>query len=210
MRIVTFTLGALKTNCYLLIHQDQAVAVDAGENPAPMLELLRKEGLTLTHILLTHLHADHVGGVHELQQGVRDMGAPLPETWGSAQDAYLRNLLQGRGGAGNYPKVPPFDFIHLEPGKRTILEQPMLALDTPGHTPGGLSFYFPRAGAVFVGDLLFRDSVGRTDWQGGDAAALMRSIEKRIFILPEATTVYPGHGPTTTVGREKAENPFFR
>lgn len=209
MRVFTFTLGALATNCYLCLAPGgpgvrEAVAVDAGENPAPMLETLRQEGATLTHILVTHLHADHICGAGALAAAT---GATI---LASAADAFLQHSRLGRGDGRAYPPVPPFDFEPLEPGKLVVLGQPLLVLDTPGHTPGGLSFFFPRAGAVFVGDALFRGSVGRTDFEAGDGPLLLRSIRQRLFILPDATLVYPGHGPATTIGQEKTGNPFFR
>jgi glyoxylase-like metal-dependent hydrolase (beta-lactamase superfamily II) len=206
MRVFTFTLGALATNCYLCVEPDvkEAVAIDAGERPEPLLAALRQEGVRLTHILVTHLHADHICGAGALAAAT---GAPI---LASPEDAFLQHSLQGRGDGRAYPPVPPFDFEPLSPGKRLVLGQPLLVLDTPGHTPGGLSFFFPRAGAVFVGDALFRGSVGRTDFDAGDGPLLLRSIRERLFILPDATVVYPGHGPATTVGQEKIGNPFFR
>lgn len=208
MRVTTWVLGSLETNCYILAHNGLAVVVDAGENPEPMLEALEERELRLTHILLTHLHADHVCGVRRLQQETLSKKGVSPEIWGSAADLYLQKLIYGRGGQW-LPRVPAFTFSALKPGRQQVLEQPLLVLDTPGHTPGGLSFYFPRSGVIFVGDLLFQGSVGRTDWPGGDAQALLRSIRERIFILPDETVVYSGHGPATTVGREKETNPFF-
>lgn len=204
MQIATFKLSVMQTNCYILSNEEEAVAIDAGQNPAPMLEHLEANGLTLTHILLTHLHADHVCGVRFLQRHTN------AETWGSLADSYLQDSPLGRGGVQNLPPVPAFSFTPVEPGRYNVLGQTLLILDTPGHTPGGLSYYFPRAGVVFVGDLLFQGSVGRTDWDGGDADALLDAVRQRIFILPDATKVLSGHGPATTVGHEKDANPFFR
>ncbi len=91
-----------------------------------------------------------------------------------------------------------------------VLGQPLFILETPGHTPGGLCFYFPRCAALFSGDTLFQGSVGRTDHARGDGELLLRSIRERILSLPAETLVYPGHGPRTSVGEEKAHNPFFQ
>lgn len=209
MRIHTFTLGGLATNCYICSATRPeggaaAIAIDAGEHPELMLDYLRDNKLTLTHILITHLHADHICGAAALAAATR---VPI---LASPADAYLQSLDIGRGDGRGYPPVPPFDFDPLAAGRIKLLGQPLLVLDTPGHTPGGLSFFFPRANVVFVGDALFHGSVGRTDFLGGDSPQLFRSIRERLFILPDATAVYAGHGPTTSIGREKAENPFFR
>jgi glyoxylase-like metal-dependent hydrolase (beta-lactamase superfamily II) len=204
MKITTFTLGRLETNCYVLSEGGRAVAVDAGENPAPMIEYVRKDGLDLTHVFNTHLHFDHICGNASLTQAT---GAVI---LANPADAYLRKLAVGRGGSGGAPPVPSFDFEPLALGRREVLGQPMIVLDTPGHTPGSLSFFFPRQEAVFVGDLLFRGSVGRTYFAGGDAKVVLESIRRRIFTLPGDATVYPGHGPATLVSFEKEHNPFFK
>ena len=210
MRLSTFTLGNLATNCFLLDTGREAVAVDAGADPSPMLRFLAAHELRLTHILLTHLHADHVAGVRQLAEGAALQGGSTPEIWGSAKDRILQDQVVGRGGAQGYPLVPAFELTAVEPGRATLLDMPVLILDTPGHTPGSLSYFFPRAGWVFVGDTLFHDSVGRTVWQGSDAATLLHSIRERLFILPPETVVHAGHGPATTIGRETTHNPFFR
>ena len=208
MRIQSFTLGSLATHCYIVAGQESAIApaiaIDAGQNPDPMLDYLEQNRLTLTHILITHLHADHICGVRELAAGTQ------AQVLASSLDAYLQNLDIGRGNGLGYPAVPPFSFEPLEPGRIELLGQPLLVLDTPGHSQGSLSFFFPRAGAVFVGDVLFQGSVGRTDVPGGDSPKLLRSIRERLFILPNSTRVFPGHGQDTSIGREKAENLFFQ
>jgi glyoxylase-like metal-dependent hydrolase (beta-lactamase superfamily II) len=204
MIIKTFTLGQLGTNCYVLSVGSRAVAVDVGEGPGPMIDHVRGQGLELTHIYNTHLHFDHVSGNRELAEATGAVILASPE------DAYLGSLAVGRGGAGGAPPVQPFDFDPLEPGRLEVLGQPMFVLDTPGHTPGSLSFYFPWAEAVFVGDVLFQGSVGRTYFAGGDARRLLDSIRRRIFTLPGETVVYPGHGPPTLVSAEQEHNPFFR
>jgi glyoxylase-like metal-dependent hydrolase (beta-lactamase superfamily II) len=204
MKIATFTLGRLETNCYVLSRDGRAAAIDAGENPAPMIDYVREKGLGLAHIFNTHLHFDHICGNAALS---RATGA---EILANPEDAYLRKLAVGRGGSGGAPPVASFDFEPLSPGRRDVLGQPMIVLDTPGHTPGSLSFFFPRQEAVFVGDLLFRGSVGRTYFAGGDARVLLESIRRRIFTLPGSVSIYPGHGPATTVSFEKEHKPFFQ
>lgn len=201
MFIRSFPLGPQKTNCYVLCQGDLALLVDPGAKPGPALGMIRRRELTLTHILLTHLHWDHVHGV---AQAARETGA---EILAGAQDAFLTREDVGRG-TGEY-LVEPFDFTPLEPGMITLLNQPCMVLHTPGHSPGSHSFFFPAADAVFVGDLLFRRALGRTVFPGSDEQALFRSVREKIFNLPDEVEIYPGHGPATTVGEEKQANPFL-
>ena len=203
MDIKTFPLGPLQTNCYLAVSGTSAMAVDVGGAPGPVAEYLRQHALTLETVLLTHLHCDHLYGVGELTTafGVK--------AYGGADDGPLLEDEIGRGGFMGMPLVPPFDWQPIAPGETVLLGQPCRVLATPGHSAGSLSYFFPRSGVVFVGDLLFYRSIGRTDFVGGDHDALIRSVVTEIFSLPEATVVYPGHGPATTVGDEKSHNPFF-
>ena len=203
MKVETFPLGPLQTNSFLAHADGLAAAFDAGGDPAPMLAFLHDNALTLTHILVTHLHCDHLYGVAEL---ARATGAPV---WGSAADRYLLDTELGAGGFMGLPRIEPFAFTDVLPGDCVMAGRPCRLLATPGHSPGGLSAYFPGDGVVFVGDLLFDRSVGRTDFPGGDHAALLASVRERIFTLPGDTVVYPGHGPATTVAAERRHNPFF-
>jgi hydroxyacylglutathione hydrolase len=199
----TFALGPLETNCFLLVKDGSAVAVDPGGDPAEVLEAMKKGKLTLTHILNTHLHCDHIYGNKELS---RATDAPI---LGSPKDEFLLSTEIGAGGFMGLPRVGGFEYQHLEPGESTFLGEPCTILSTPGHTPGSLSFHFPESGVVFVGDLLFYRSIGRSDFPGGSMETLLRTVRERIFTLPGETVVYPGHGPETTVGDEKLHNPFF-
>lgn len=201
MQIAEFHLGPLETNCFIIHNASEALAVDPGGPPDEVLAYLDERKLALTHILLTHLHADHVYGVAALA------GASKAKTLGSAADSYMLESELGRGGIWGLPLVEPYSFDDLAPGPCTLLGAACTVLATPGHTPGGLSFYFPDLQAVFVGDALFYRSIGRTDFPGGDHAALIASIRSKLFTLPEETTVYPGHGLATSVGDEKRNNP---
>lgn len=204
MRIRIFALGPLQTNGYLLSHGSEAVFVDPGGDPAEVLDVLRDEKLTLTHILITHLHFDHVYGAAKL---ARETGAPILVGNG---DAHLKDMEIGSGGAMGLPKVEPFEFSAIEVGETEFLGAKCVVILTPGHTPGGLTYYFPDAEAAFVGDSIFAGAVGRTDFPGGSMPTLLRAVEKGIFTLPENTELYPGHGPSTKVREEKLHNPFFQ
>lgn len=203
MDIRTFPIGPLETNCYLAVAGDAAVAVDVGGDPAPVAAFLKEKGLSLEAVLLTHLHCDHLYGVAGL---TREFGA---KAYAGSEDGFLLDTELGGGGLMGLPLVPPFAWEPLAPGQITLLGQPCHVLATPGHSPGSLSYFFPEAGAVFVGDLLFYRSIGRTDFAGGDYDVLIRSVATEIFALPPTTIVYSGHGPATTVGDEKRHNPFF-
>lgn len=202
LQVMDFSLGPLETNCYLIHTDTEAVAVDPGGPPAPVLAFCEERGLTLTHILLTHLHFDHTAGVAALA-GVT--GAPV---LGSDLDRYMLNTDMGQGGGWGLPRNEPFVFGNVAPGDLPLLGTMCTVLATPGHSPGCLSFYFPAIKAVFCGDTLFYRSVGRTDFPGSSQSALMQSIRSGLFLLPEETTAYCGHGPVTSIGDEKKNNPY--
>lgn len=203
MQVRTFPLGPLDTNCHVAWHDGLAVVVDPGGDPARVLEFLRGQNLKLTHILNTHLHFDHIYGNQRLHE---ETGAPI---LASSGDAYLLDSELGSGGMWGFPKVTPFAFENIDESTHTFMGLTCNVLHTPGHTPGSLSFHFPDAGVVFVGDLLFYRSVGRTDFPGGSTEDLKTSITTKIFTLPPETLVYSGHGSETKVGDEALNNPYF-
>lgn len=202
MPIATFALGPLSTNSYIVNESEEACSIDAGGDPAPILEYLEKNRLVLKAICITHLHFDHLYGVSELAQKT---GA---EIYVPSGDAPLANTESAHGGMWGMPIVPPFNAQPLPTGKTDLAGMECEILDTPGHTPGGVSLYFPKMKAVFTGDALFCRSLGRTDFPYGSHQTLIKSIQQVLFNLPDDTTVYPGHGPSTTIGEEKMENPF--
>ena len=203
MYIKTFPMQPYEVNSYLAWNADgAAVVVDCGGQPEKLLQEMRARNLDLTAILLTHLHHDHVLGVAWLAE---QTGAPV---WASAADA-AQAAQGGYGPDAALPAVPPFAFKDIRPGRAAFLGEPCLVLPVPGHTPGHLVYFFPKTLTAFTGDTLFRGSVGRTDSRYGNASLLLESIRSRLLVLPDAVELFPGHGPSTTVGREKAENPFF-
>lgn len=203
MDIATFPLGPLQTNCYVLASGDQAVAVDPGGEPGPVLAHLKARGLTLTHILNTHLHFDHTAGNKALSEAT---GAPV---LAHESDSSLLETWLGKGGDMGLPLIPPYEWQPLEPGESVFAGADCRVLHTPGHSMGSLTFHFPDAGAAFVGDLIFYRSIGRTDFPGGDLETLKRSVQEHIFTMPPETRLLSGHGPETTVGDERNHNPFF-
>ena len=206
MNVETFTDFTFGTNSYLVWEEgkDKAVLVDAGLNTELILDFIRNKGLNLEAVLLTHGHPDHLVGAAE-----------IAETTGA--DVYL-NSIEAKvvemmpemilAMLGIDELKTPEEFKPLEDGQ--VLELAGLkikVLHTPGHSPGSVSFLVDDA--LFDGDLVFRGSIGRTDFPGGDFGTLIRSVKEKVFVLPTETKVYPGHMGMTTVGWEKRTNPFL-
>ncbi|MGI9648178.1 MAG: MBL fold metallo-hydrolase [Acidimicrobiia bacterium] len=200
------------TNCYVLAEETGglAVVVDAPPDPEGVGELLRLHDLTPVAVLLTHAHIDHLGGAgavarrHEVSTYLHPDDGWLAE---SPEDQ-LRALF-GMVPPGDF--APPDQLHELADGQR--LDLAGLALDvlhTPGHTPGHCCFLLGSEGVLFSGDQLFAGSVGRTDLPGGDGDQLLASMEKKVLSLDDEVEVLPGHGPATTIGRERRTNPFLQ
>ncbi|HVW22656.1 MAG TPA: MBL fold metallo-hydrolase [Opitutaceae bacterium] len=208
MRIHRFTGGIAQTNGYLLSQpgQGQAVLIDAPEGVWEGIEpVLRKEGLQLAELWLTHGHFDHLLGAPEL---VRRTGAKVRA---HPDDRILiENPEVMKEFAGVQFRLEPLR-VDAWVGQGDRLEAAGLSAmvrHVPGHCPGSVLFYFPAEARAFVGDAIFNGSVGRTDFPGGSFEVLERSIRAQIYTLPDGTVLCPGHGPETTVEREKASNPY--
>lgn len=202
MSVNVFAIGPLSTNSYLISKEKQAIAIDAGGDPEPMLAFLKDNSLELTAICITHMHFDHLYGVAALADAAN---APV---FAPAGDEPLCDTESAQGGIWGLPRVRAFNSKPLISGINKIGSMEFEVLDTPGHTPGGVSLYFPCQNCVFTGDALFYRSIGRTDFPYGDHQSLLCSIHEKLFKLPDDVIVYPGHGPSTTIGAEKRENPF--
>jgi glyoxylase-like metal-dependent hydrolase (beta-lactamase superfamily II) len=209
MILERFVVGMMQTNCYLLGDPvtRQAAVIDPGGDGHRIADRLRELDLELAMILNTHGHFDHVLDAWLLKQ---ELGG---DVFLHADDQVI---LEDRSVGLVAPlaatsKSPRGSVDHwLREGDRLQIGSLQLeVLETPGHTPGHVSFYLAAASAIFVGDTLFAGSIGRTDFPGGSYEELIRSVKTKIFPLDEATVVLPGHGPETTVGEEKRSNPFF-
>lgn len=203
LTVITMPLGPLDTNCYLVHSDREAVVIDPGGDAGEILAFLDSKTLVLDRVLNTHLHFDHIQANADLAKAT---GASI---WACSRDGFLLETELGGGGMMGFPRTRAFSYSPLDEGELGLLGVQCQVLATPGHSPGSLSFYFPSLQAVFVGDLLFYRSVGRTDFPGSSERELLRSVRTKIFTLPENTVVYPGHGPETTVGQERLNNPFF-
>jgi hydroxyacylglutathione hydrolase len=157
-------------------------------------------------IVVTHAHIDHVGGAKKLKEKTN---APV---YMNANDSYLLAALdeQARWLGMPTPERVEVDIDARDSVSLRLGECEFQVVDTPGHTQGSISLYIPRQSTLVAGDTLFRDSIGRTDLPGGNSRQILSSIKTRLLVLPEETVIFPGHGPSTTIGREKQRNPFVR
>jgi hydroxyacylglutathione hydrolase len=199
-------LGPIQANCFIVgcSETKEAVVIDPGDEADKILMTLAKKALKVKKIINTHGHFDHVGANRRLKEVT---GAKLMI---HSQDAPMLSQSAASAKAwGMRADNSPAPDKTLEDGDIiTFGNLSLTVIHTPGHSPGGISLY--GHGAVFVGDTLFSGSVGRTDFPGGDYDTLIKSIQQKIFGLPEETKVYPGHMGPTTVGAEKRNNPFCR
>jgi glyoxylase-like metal-dependent hydrolase (beta-lactamase superfamily II) len=204
----TLVNGPLEQNCYALHQQGRAdcILVDPGSSPEELRAALESRGLKPALILATHGHYDHVGAVHALAAW-----SAAPFAMAKADEPWLEALEDSFAfygmGSTKRPTVQRW-LAHGEQVQAAGLSLQVLA--TPGHTPGGLCFWHPESGSLFTGDSLFAGSVGRSDMEGGDAAALIAGIKRELFPLPDSAAVLPGHGEASTLGAEKRHNRFLQ
>ena len=206
MKIIKLEVGQLGANCYIVYCEKtlQGMVVDPGGDGDKILSILRREKITVTAIVNTHGHADHIGGNDEVKVGT---GAPIliheedGKMLGSAQgnlSMYIgRNLI-----------CQAADRLLKDGDTITVGEMQFKILHTPGHTLGGICIY--GNDIVFSGDTLFEQSIGRTDFPGGSHPELLSSIKNKLFVLADDTVVLPGHGGNTTIGVERQTNPFIQ
>lgn len=205
--ILRFVLGPHQTNCYLVAIEARCWIIDAGFGAEALVETIRQRGWTPEALILTHAHADHIGGVREIRAAFPDLPIHIhPDEREWLADPEL-NLSAPMG----FPVTAPPASHMLEEGQ--ILElvgTRWRVLHTPGHSPGGVTLHCPELGVALVGDVLFQGSTGRWDFPTSDEMDLRRSITERLFDLPDETIVLSGHGEQTTIGDEKANNPVVR
>lgn len=210
MIIEHFTVGMLQTNCYLLGDRKsgQAAVIDPGAEGARISNRVRELGLNLTAILNTHAHFDHIMAAWTVKSKAGGQIYLNPKDRPTLVQVIFG--LASRFAPEIRPVSPAEVDRDLTEGDHLMLgETAIEVLETPGHTPGHVSFYLRDQGMVFSGDLIFSGSIGRTDFAGGSHEQLLDSVRTKIFTLPVETVILPGHGPRTSVGREKSENPFF-
>lgn len=202
-----FVIGPVGTNVYVVYDEalKEAVIIDPADRGADIYFAVNNAGLTVTGILLTHGHFDHIGGVEELKK------LAGCKVYACEKEHELLNdpVLNESSGMGRKAVRVTVD-VELKDGDVVELGGlTFLALETPGHTIGSMSYYLEQDKLLYCGDTLFQSSVGRTDLPTGSMSAIIRSIKEKLLILPEETKVYPGHGMETTIGDEKRYNPFL-
>lgn len=205
MILKTLVVGPIQANCYILgcERTREAAVIDPGGDSDRILIALAKDKLRCVYIINTHGHFDHSGENRRLKEVtgsqllIHRADAPM----------ILHQGASGRSWGMDVDNSPPPDRYLEEGNIITFGDISLKVLHTPGHSPGGISLFSDKM--VFVGDTLFAGSIGRTDFPGGDYDGLIRNVREKIFSLGDDVVVYPGHGPKTTVGRERRTNPFF-
>jgi len=206
IKIGRMVLSMCQTNCYFIYQEESkdCIVVDPADQGAKIYNALTNHGFTIQAIFLTHGHFDHIWGSKEVKEL---SGAPI---YAYEQEKNLLNSerLNVSKGVGR-PYTVDAD-IYLQDGEElTVAGMTCKCIATPGHTGGSCCFYFADAGILVSGDTLFQESVGRTDLPTGNMRTLINSIRDKLFVLPEETKVYPGHGESTTIDYEKKYNPFI-
>jgi len=206
VHVQTLSLGPLGTNCYIISKDDQALIIDPGGEAEKINQYLAEYNLTPLAILLTHAHFDHIGAVHELRTSLHLNVYLHQNEVGWLENPELNRSIVFYGSDAAIKTSAP-DHILLE-GLLQIGPFSFEVVHTPGHSPGSVSFIFHNEAFIVSGDVLFHQGIGRTDLPQGSIAELAESITKHLYSLPEHTIVYPGHGQETTIGEEKASNPY--
>jgi hydroxyacylglutathione hydrolase len=201
-------VGMLQCNCSIFGDEAtrDAVVIDPGDDIDAIRAVLDRHGLKVTAIIITHAHIDHIGGAAKLKKLT---GAPVYMN-GNDQGLYSLMDIQAAWLGVATPDVTSVDVNAREGATVKLGETAMDILHTPGHTEGSICIWIPSENKLIAGDTLFRESIGRTDLPGGDSRAILRSIHEKLLVLPEDVRVFPGHGPSTTIGWEKEANPFLR
>jgi glyoxylase-like metal-dependent hydrolase (beta-lactamase superfamily II) len=205
-QIETLVVGSLQSNCYILWDNNlkQGAIIDPGHDSDIILRVINKIGIEIKYILATHGHFDHIGAVAPIQKALNVEFLAHKDDYFFIEDC--KNAAHRWGIEIDQPSKP--DRFIQDGDTINLGDFGLEVLHTPGHSPGSISFL--HNSMVFVGDTLFQNSIGRTDFKKGSFELLSRSIKTRLYILPDNTLVYTGHGPITTIGNEKKYNPFLR
>ncbi len=210
MKIDCLILGSYETNCYILRNTESdkdCLIIDTGLDAGPLIDFLSEHKLNPLAVVLTHGHADHISALPILREKYPDIKVYIHKNDAKMLTKPISNLSML---AGKMFKTEPADFLIDEPSTIELADIRLNVLNTPGHTQGGICLYSKDSSLVFVGDTLFADSVGRTDFPGGNFTQLINSIRQKLCTLPDETIVYTGHGPVTTMAREKAHNQYLK
>ena len=208
MKIMYMVLGPFMTNTYILYNEEtmEGLVVDPSFSPEHYIKAISEKKIHRRSIFLTHGHVDHMAGMNELRKAF-----PAAKMYMDKRDhPFLRDPEKNLSYMFPVPTLVDDADVWVKDGDEIeTCGYTFQAIDTAGHTPGGISFYMKREGLVFTGDSLFQGSIGRTDFPGGSLKELTGTIKKNLFSLPDSTVVLSGHGEQTTIGQEKKTNPFL-
>lgn len=207
VKILKFPLGMVRANCYIVYNDitNEALVIDPADNGAYINTKLKENNLTLKAVLLTHGHFDHIMAVQYLKNTF-NVKVYAHESEVEILADTSKNLSASMGGA---PLSINADILLKDNQKLELIGTTITVIHTPGHTAGGVCYYFESEKLLFSGDTLFRDSVGRTDFPTGSMSLLVRSIKEKLITLGDDVVVYPGHEGETTISRERKFNPFI-
>lgn len=206
MRITNLPSGALQANTYLAVDEktNEGFIVDPGGYNKVLTKEVRDNDVNIKYIILTHGHSDHICGVNEHKAEFPDAKIVAYKD----EEAMLENPNLNQSPGFGVPYSTKADILVSDGDELKVGDLTLKFIHTPGHTEGGMCIYVKEAKALFSGDTLFRQSIGRTDFPGGSYKEIMDSIRKKLFLLPDDTNVFPGHMGTTSIGFEKENNPF--
>lgn len=209
MKIVVIPVTPYQQNCSLVICEETKTAaiVDPGGEIERILTAVKNHQVSVDKIILTHGHLDHVGGSEVLAENLN-----VPIIGPEKEDAFWLEQLEAQSTMFGFPKADSFlPTQWLEEGEVVEVGKIKLkVLHIPGHTPGHIALLDQLSKQIIVGDILFNGAIGRSDFPRGNYSQLISGIKQKLLSLPEETVVFPGHGPTTTIGREKVSNPYLR
>lgn len=206
MRITNLPSGALQANTYLAVDEktNEGFIVDPGGYNKVLTKEVRDNDVNIKYIILTHGHSDHICGVNEHKAEFPDAKLVAYKD----EEAMLENPNLNQSPGFGVPYSTKADILVSDGDELKVGDVTLKFIHTPGHTEGGMCIYVKEAKALFSGDTLFRQSIGRTDFPGGSYKEIMDSIRKKLFLLPDDTNVFPGHMGMTSIGFEKENNPF--
>lgn len=205
MNIQQLSLGTLGTNGYIIYQGNEAILIDPGGDADIIIQWFTDHKVTPVAILLTHAHFDHIGALDQIRDYYH-----VPVYLHKSELSWLEDPARNSSSLFPVPDIRcrPADYPLAE-GEYTIGPFTFKIIHTPGHSPGGVSILFAKQKWVISGDCIFQNGIGRTDLPGGNQQELIQSIKQKLFALPDDFTLYPGHGPTTTIQAEKTSNPFL-
>ena len=206
MRITNLPSGALQANTYLAVDEktNEGFIVDPGCYNKVLTKEVRDNDVKIKYIILTHGHSDHICGVNEHKAEFPDAKIVAYKD----EEAMLENPNLNQSPGFGVPYSTKADILVSDGDELKVGDVTLKFIHTPGHTEGGMCIYVKEVKALFSGDTLFRQSIGRTDFPGGSYKEIMDSIRKKLFLLPDDTNVFPGHMGMTSIGFEKENNPF--